>query len=86
MISDRMVERIFKFKVILIENKGNQINFWKDRSFFNKLCRIMYRMFRCFYVCFIFYFNPFLVLLVYNVTTSFNKINPKWLKNKEEVE
>lgn len=39
------------------------IDFWLDRSFLQKILRILYKVFRSFYVSIWFYFMPFLIIL-----------------------
>ena len=65
LLDDRMIEKIFEFNVVKIENRGRTINFWKDRSLINKVFRIWYRIFRLIYVSTIFYFQPFIVIFIY---------------------
>ena len=37
---------------------------FKDRTCGNKVCRMLYKLFKIFYVCFWFYFSPFTILFL----------------------
>lgn len=41
-----------------------KINFWSDRSFFNKLCYLIYKVYRAFFVGVYFYFFPPISILL----------------------
>ena len=56
LIDDKLKDKIFsKIHHLHKHNKGREINFWKDRSLFNKWGRINYVVFRALYVSVIFY-------------------------------
>ena len=53
---DKLKHRIFHAQYLLVEKKGSEIDFWKDRSTKNKIYRTIYRILRIFYSSVIFYF------------------------------
>ena len=61
----KLKSRIFSTTHALkVTNRGRDITF-KSRSCCNKISRVLYRFFRCIYVSFIFYFQPFFVIIIY---------------------
>jgi len=48
----------------------NKIRFWQDRTFINKIYRLIYKQVRFWYVVFYFYFYP-LLLIFGNAFASF---------------
>lgn len=67
LLEDKIAAIIFeKTKNIHLNKKGSSINFWTDRNLTNKIGRVIYRMNRAFYVSFIFYFQPYIVLFMYH--------------------
>ena len=40
-----------------------RINFWKDRSFFNKILYVLYKLLRIFFVFLWYYFFPFVAMM-----------------------
>ena len=59
LIDDKLTTRVFGDHSLEIKYKGAEIDFWKDRSLFNKGQRCIYRVYRSLYVSTIFYFCPF---------------------------
>ena len=50
------------------------IDFWKDRSCLQKMMRIVYKVFRSFYVSFWFYFLPFLPIFAAYLIPKYNQM------------
>ena len=59
---DNKLEGVFH-KHIELDTKG-KMNGYKDRTLFHKIARYIYKIFRTIYVSVIFYFVPFLILLL----------------------
>jgi len=67
LIDDKLKDKVFsKTHHLHKHNKGKDINFWKDRSLFNKWGRLSYIVFRVIYVVLIFYLQPFFVVGLYS--------------------
>ena len=63
--ASKLKSRIFAdTHALKVTNRGRDIPF-KSRSCCNKISRVLYRFVRCLYVSFVFYFQPFFVMIIY---------------------
>ena len=77
-MADPAIKKVFQFKVQRI-NSGKDIKF-TDRTFYHKVARIIYKVFRSIYVGAMFYMSPFFVYaIVYQFGDNLDEKNLKAL-------
>ena len=73
LINDNLKDELFKDNHALhVHNCARDIP-WNSRSLCNRLGRIVYRLHRALYVAVIFYFQPFIVLILFRATAERGK-------------
>jgi hypothetical protein len=76
LMDDKLKDKLFDDHTTLtVKNCGKDIE-WDSRPFYNKVGRFLYRFNRMFYVAFIFYFQPFILMLVYRFLVREGNLDP----------
>lgn len=72
LVDDNIKARVFGHThELTVTNKGRDINFWSDRSVFNKIGRFFYCFTRVIYLSVVFYLQPFIVTCCYDLVLSY---------------